>query len=345
MEINNISHKDSIWTLNKDKASLWLPYLSAITKSKGSKWLFEYNGGEVLAELNKVDFVLFYGASCAIPLSLFDDFRKHGIIAILHRRNIALPYVFHCSSLLSTKDDILTKQILTRENKTRCNYLSKCLVRERLKSLEWLTPIPASHYIKLRAEKRPQHIMAMEATHTKSYWDAYRRELNLPDNWTRRSKDDVTEALDACSYFLVGVILRWVLFHRLSPSHAFLHTSSDYISLVYDLIEPYRYLIEKSVARAIVKNEDGDWIARSMTELKDLLDGWCYVPTQKAYVKRKGLLHGVVLALRAYLQGDSRMFVIPLEGDKKGGRPVNSGYWIPGQKGSLDKKFARKAKR
>lgn len=65
--------------------------------------------------------------------------------------------------------------------------------------------------------------------------------------------------------------------------------------------------------------------------MKALLEEVVYVPVTKQYVRRKNLLHGIVLALRAYLIGESRHFIIPKEGISKGGRPPNCGYRLPGE--------------
>lgn len=43
------------------------------------------------------------------------------------------------------------------------------------------------------------------------------------------------------------------------------------------------------------------------------------------------LLHGVVLALRAYLFGNSHRFIIPSVDKPNGGRPVKAGYLLYGR--------------
>lgn len=333
MENLDISHEKSIWTLKTGgRISLWFPYLSKIEKN-GKKWRFIYNGGELEVDLTSVDFVLFYGANCDIPLSLLDDFNKHNIIAILHRRNIPTPYIFHCSNLVDTKHDVLTKQILYRESELKRNYIAKTLIRERLKSMAWLIDVPDAHYQQLRAAKKMTIIIGYEAQHTKRYWREYAQKLNLSE-WQRRDDNDpVSAALDACSFFLSGILLRWILFHKLSPAHAYIHQPTTYTSLVYDLMEPYRYLFEQAVFDCISK--EGDLTKNAIARLNELLDEWCYIPTHKSYIRRKNLLHGVVLALRAYLLGESKLFVVPVEGVKNGGRPVNVGYRIPGEKKEL----------
>lgn len=334
MKINGINHKKQIWTWNSKSAgkkSLWLPYLQNAIKHKGSTWIFKFNGGEIKAELEKIDFILFYGASCDIPLKLFDDFNKYRIIAILHRRNIATPYVFYCSDFIDHKSDVLTKQILARENGIKSKFIAKTLIRERLKSMDWLIDVPETHYTRLRASKSLKEIRGIESQHSRRYWEAYSSFVNYTE-WKRRSDTPIAHALDACSSFMSGIMLRWILFHKLSPAHGYLHEPTKYTSLVFDLLEPYRYIFEQSVSDAYMKSGDDALIENSISILKDKLDEWVYVPSHKGYVRRKNLLHGAVLALRSYLIGDSKLIVIPYEGKKIGGRPVDAGYFIPGFK-------------
>ena len=51
MEINELQHPNSVWTWKnnsrRQKASLWLPYFSGVTKVRGDRYCFEYNGGLV----------------------------------------------------------------------------------------------------------------------------------------------------------------------------------------------------------------------------------------------------------------------------------------------------------
>ena len=151
----------------------------------------------------------------------------------------------------------------------------------------------------------------------------------------RRTDNPLSAALDAGSKFIYGILLRWILFHKLSPCHAYLHEPTDYPSLVYDLIEPYRYMIEDAVAISYMSDKNIDekkLVAKSLEELKRILNEVVYVPASRQMVRRKNLLHGIVLALRAYLLGETKRFVIPVEGKKKGGRPPKISYRLPGER-------------
>ena len=62
-----------------------------------------------------------------------------------------------------------------------------------------------------------------------------------------------------------------------------------------------------------------------------MLEETVYVPATRQVVRRKNLLHGNVLALRAYLAGDMRRFIVPAEGERSGGRPLKVSFRLPGE--------------
>ena len=106
------------------------------------------------------------------------------------------------------------------------------------------------------------------------------------------------------------------------------------MGLVYDLMEPARYMIEEAVAGAC-RTHPPDNASDSLTKatlsgLKNDMEKVVYVPATHQFVRRKNLLHGSVLALRAYLAGDMRRFIVPAAGERKGGRPPKVSYRLPG---------------
>ena len=335
MEINELQHPDSIWTWKSNKrgrrSTVWLPYVSEVTRTKKPKWKFKFNGGELETELSKVDCLMFYGATGSIPVELIDELAVQRIPLIVHRRNIGRPAVFLPAPNVDA-DDILTSQILVRVNETKRNYLARTFIRERFLAIQDVYPLAPSVLRRLSQSKTLKTIRAWEAEHSKKYWSRYFSEIGYPDI-SRRSKGPVQSALNAGSMFLSGIILRWALLHRLSPSHGYLHQGTDYAALIYDLMEPSRYLIENAVSHAVKNGSscDTDNITKyTLSGLKASLEEIVYVPATRQHVRRKNLLHGSVLALRAYLSGDMRRFVIPVPGSKRGGRPPNISYRLPG---------------
>lgn len=332
MEIGEFQHQDFVWTWKGNRAgsrvSLWLPYFDGVEKVKGSRYRFRYNGGEFEADLKQVDFIMLYGASGSLPVEFLDDLNTQRITLFVHRRNLPKPFIFHPAP--ATDDvDVLTRQIVHRQNAHKSAYIARTLIAERFRSMRWLMPVPDSTLKDLRQRRDQDAIRNLEAQITRRYWDAYFDRLGV--DASRRESGPWKAALDAGSMFLYGVMLRWILFHKLSPAHGFLHLPTSYPSLAHDLMEPYRYLIEQAAGAVFAKTQDeAKLTAGTLARLKTVLDEPVYVPATRQTVRRKNLLHGGVLALRAYLVGDSMRLVLPVEGVRAGGRPPRTGYALPG---------------
>jgi CRISPR/Cas system-associated endonuclease Cas1 len=329
--MDEFQHPDSIWTWassgRKSKASLWIPYLQSITKVKGIKgnWDVAFNGGEFRIDLNKVEVILFYGASGDLPLTFLDDLAARRIPALFHRRNLPDPYVF-VPAARRDDSDILSAQVMVRQNAIKSCFIARTLVRERFKATKF--PIAGVFYKGLVKLRDVKDIRLVEAHQSKTYWEKYFADLGQA-GVSRRSANPVSAALDAGSFFLYGIFLRWVLMHKMSPAHGFLHVTTGYPSLVYDLMEPYRYIIEDAVAKC-VRLECKDLTEATLGEMKSSLDEVVFAPSHRTYVRRKNLLHGAVLSLRSYLLGETKRLVLPTEGEKMGGRPPKMSYKLPG---------------
>lgn len=335
MEIGEKQHPDSIWTWKSNKrgakVSLWLPYFQGVKKLRGGKYEFAWNGGEVCADLRQLDCIMIYGATGTLDVSFLDALRKHRVPLLIHRRNMDEPAVF-LPALRPDPDDILTKQILLRVNQTRASCIARVLVRERFRAVQGDDFIGDSEWRRLARMRRVSDIRLVEAKLAQRYWRRYFAALGMPGQARRDRGAAVPAALDACCFFLYGVILRWVLVHRMSPSHGYLHVGTNYSGLIYDLMEPYRYLTERAVARAVMRlGADSDQLTgASLANIKGLLEQWVYIPITRQEARRKNLLHGIVLALRAWLAGDMRRLVIPTEGAPRGGRPPDVSWSVPG---------------
>ncbi len=338
-EITDNQDLDFVWTWKSNsrssKVSLWLPYFSEAKKiPRTKKWHVAYNGGALLVDLDRIDFIMFYGATGDLSLEFLDALSQHRISLMIHRRNQRYPYVFH-PSVIGDDVDVLSKQILIREHQQKRVYIARTLIRERLSRFSPVFEVSPIYLKRLSSAKNIADVRVIEADMTAKYWTRWFSELGADDE-TRRGGGPIAAALDAGSKFLFGVILRWVLFHKLSPCHGFLHEPTSYPSLIYDLMEPYRYLVEVSVTEAVKSSgtanaDEKKIIARTLANLKENLEEVVYVPATRQYVRRKNLLHGIVLALRAYLLNESLRLVIPTEGKKNGGRPPKIGYRLPGE--------------
>ena len=333
--MNQNQHPDSIWTWKSNrrrgKASIWIPYLQDIKKMTGDKWKLTYNGGEVTIAPRHVDSIMFYGASGSLPTAFIDEMAQKRVSLLIHRRNLTIPICF-LPGQRSDDADILTKQILFRENNTRRCYIARTLMRPRFDAVSHFVPVPEKERAALAKMRSIEKIRGWEATKARRYWTRYFKELGFPDA-KRRTESPLASALNAGSMFMTGILLRWVHVHKLSPAHGYLHVRTEYMSLVYDLLEPYRYIIEEAVRRAALNGSEKEidtLTAKTMENIKRLLDETVYVPATRQRVRRKNLLHGVVLALRAYLIGDMKRLVVPVEGQPIGGRPIKISYTLPG---------------
>ena len=335
MEINQFSHPDSIWTYKgagrAQKVSVWLPYLHEIEKEKKPyTYTASYNGGGVTLDLSKVDCIMIYGNCGQLPVAFLDDLGTRRIPLLIHRRNLANPYCFIPARRDDDKD-MLSKQILYRENHIRRVYIARTLIRERIKSFSVVTGAQAVLLSKLHKARTIQDVRAIEAKSTKIYWKYFYAACGQKGVSRRDTSQPINQALNACSVFFTGILLRWVLLHRLAPTHGFLHEPSGYTALVYDLIEPVRYWMEQAVYKAVMKTTDPEkYTPYALKILKDMMDDKVYVPATHQWVRKKSVLHGMVLALRAYLAGDMQRLVLPVTGEKKAGRPPKISYKLPG---------------
>lgn len=331
-------HSDFIWTWKSNdrgsKVSLWLPYFSeAVKVPRSKKWKISYNGGTLELDLAQVDFVMLYGATGSLSVEFLDALAQHKIPMMIHRTHKTNAYLFFPAPR-NDDVDILTHQIQVRAHQQKRVYVAKTLIRKRLQQFSPVFDVPAVYLDRLAKTKSLEAIRSIEAVQTAKFWKRWFAQLGV--DGSRRKEGLFKAALDSGSVFFHGIVLRWILLHKLSPCHGFMHEPTTYPSLVYDLIEPYRYLIEKSVAKAYLSFESSDveekeLVARSVNELKHLLNEVVYVPQTRQYVRRKNLLHGIVLSLRAYLLNEELRFVIPMEGEKKGGRPPKVGFRLPGE--------------
>jgi CRISPR/Cas system-associated endonuclease Cas1 len=328
----SLTHPDFISTFKRSRGakrhSIWLPYFAGATKTRGANYEFRYNGGTIVVSLKSLDVIMLYGATGTLDVGFLDDCATYNVVILIHRRGVAAPTLIFTEKS-HTGEDVLTAQITTREHQIRATYLARTLVKARLDSS--LTTMTTAFRAKLDKARSITAVRLLEAEATKRHWSRFYSELSVEAS-RRNDAHAVNKALDASSVFMLSVILRWVLFHRLSAAHGFLHEPTRYASLVYDLMEPYRYIGEQAVMRVYRAGmSEKALVASSIEELKAMLDEEVYLTATHQLVIRKTLLHGVVLALRAYLLGEMTRFVVPTEGPRRGGRKIVLSYTLPGR--------------
>ncbi|GGF91135.1 MULTISPECIES: CRISPR-associated endonuclease Cas1 [Cysteiniphilum] len=333
MEIEKKNQEDSIWTWKKTtsgkaKTSLWIPYLIKFEYSK-SKWWIHFNGGSVHLDFSKVDMIMFYGKTDAdLPFDVINLCLSNDITLMFYRRNLKLPYIMTGGNTKITNTDNLSKQIIARSYDKKRLLYARTLIRYKFKYIESYIFISKETYASLPKCNKLSDLRAIEADYSRRYWSAYFLSIGQPEI-NRRDDHVINDAINACCFFLSSIIMRWCIYHKLSIFHGFLHEGINYASLVYDLIEPYRYFIDESVKESYISGKEDSLTGRSIENLKRKLEEKVYCSTTNQYVKNKAFLHGVVLALRSHLVGDSKKFVPPTQGVKSGGRPLKLAYKLP----------------
>lgn len=183
-EIDEFQHPDSIWTWKSNKrggkTTLWLPYVSRVERVKKSAWRFTYNGGEVDADVARLDCVMFYGASGQIPVALVDELATRRVPLLVHRRNVGRPAVF-LPAPRADAGDILTKQIVARTHSPKRAYIARTLVRERFRGVADIFPLPDTAYRRLARTRTLGQVRLWEAEHSRKYWRKYFAGLGHPD--------------------------------------------------------------------------------------------------------------------------------------------------------------------
>lgn len=327
------------------RTPVWLPYLEEINVSSGGVLDFKYKGGEGKASLKNISCIMIYGETeFPVMLKTFEKITRAGIPIIYTRRNIATPMVIH-GGLRHDIEDTITKQIKVRENKTKKKHIARTLLKNKMKSMEYILPS-----FELPENADIDKLRNIEASHAKKYWEIYFEKLGHSE-WTRRGdetgKNPVSKVLDAASRFISGIALRWILFHHLSPSHGFLHTPTDYQSLVYDLMEPYRGIFELELLKLFVENEhllyndsEDKLLGSAINRIKEKYNERCYCPLTRQIVTYHELIHGCVLSLKYYCLGKhkvkdkivhQRKFLIPMPGKPNGGRPPKVDFLLYGR--------------
>lgn len=323
---------------SKNKFFYWFPYTNLIN-TKGNSVTFNYSGGVETANFDKIHSILLYGTHPPLKQNFLQKCIDSGIPITIHRRN-RHQAIWINPSVSTNEQNLLTKQILYREDMRKRKYIVRQILKAKFKSMRWLTEIPNE---KIEASMSLTELVGIESWHAKKYWNSYYEKLGH-SNWTRRSEksNPVNKALNAASKFISGICLRWVVFHKLSPHHAYLHKPTSYPSLIYDVMEPYRGYFDKVVFDTAIlaqKNnlDTRQYIANSIEAIKKLLNDKVYCHSTQQIVTFHELIHGFILALRVYLLGENDRFIVPHPGQPQSGRPIKAGYKLYGRRaGKID---------
>lgn len=333
MEQLTDQHWISTWPSGPSGKGIWyLPYLQSlepINKVKiPSLWRAKFQGGEVDIDLSRAENVVVYGPAGSLPILFLHAAAQHQAAVSFQRAHGAALHSLYPSGR-SDRNDLLSAQIRARDDARRRMYVARTLVLARIQSQSWLA---GSGYRTGLSEVKKSRTLAelrtAEASQARRYFDVFFESSGVPS--TRRDGGPLAQSIDASLMLMRGSITRWILAHHLSPHHGFLHEPSSYASLVFDLIEPYRTWAERAAHEA-AKSDQGASPAAAVDALKRLLAEPIYCTVTSQWVRRKSMLHGIVLALRAYLSGDMLRLTLPFEDRPKPGRPYQVTYRLPGE--------------
>lgn len=329
-------HPKSIWQLDGKQYIYYFPYMSKVTRAKVGVWEVVYNGGVERVRLSNTSLITFVGANERtgdLPLLfIVEAARSRTAIMICktHQRQPALIVAGGANA----KEDVLSAQILHRENEKQSAYIARTLIAECFSARQELVARPVTIETKLSATRTVKAAMQIEAHATLDYWQRYYQSLGL-NGVSRRAKHPVNDALNALSRYQSGILLRWCLVHGLSPIHGFLHRRSTYEALIYDLMEPYRVYLEMAVKHAVAEvgteAQSSDMIDAATKAYKLLMDEQVLIEPTNQRVYRRAMLQGPVIALRHYLTKRMKRFLPPRETDNKQGRPFKCSYRVPGE--------------
>jgi CRISPR/Cas system-associated endonuclease Cas1 len=314
-------------SLMDKRLPMWLPYLQSIKETKRGVFEFVFNGGVETRSLDEIRSIMVYGdADCDLDVKIIDKIVRAGIPIIIHRRNMSQP-IYITGGERADPENTIFYQMEAEGEARKTAHIARQILQAKFRSMNYILPEP-----RLPQFASVDKMRNIEAVHARKYWEQYFAALGHAE-WTRRGHNPAAAALDASSKFVSGIVLRWVTYHHLSPFHGFLHQPHDYPSLVYDLMEPTRGLIEK---RLLVFWKNGgvkpeNYLTAGIAELKDWLDEKVYVPLTRQIVTNHELLHGSVLSLKYYLLKKQRKFLIPLPGRPNGGRPPKVNFLLYGR--------------
>lgn len=308
------------------RTPVWIPYLLHL-EIKGKKLLrAHYNGGLLELPLSSIESLMLYCPKCDIKLEYLSEFGRKKIPIVIHQTHIPTP-TYIVSGPSQDANDVLSSQLIFRADNRRRRYIARMLLHAKFIDQRWLIPqlqIPPLSRLSI------QQLRTVEAVTAKRYWEKYFDRLGFRGE-NRRGEHEISQALDALSRFASGIILRWTTYHHLSPFHGFLHEPTDYPSLIYDFLEPYRSNIDRVVFDEVKTAGIERLTERSTVVFKRIMDEQVYCPLTRQVVSRKVFWHGIALALRSYLLGDMNRFCVPIPGEKNGGRPVKVSWQLPGR--------------
>ena len=153
-------------------------------------------------------------------------------------------------------------------------------------------------------------VMSIEAQAANIYWDGMKHVLGdygFKERLQRRDKsvviDTANYALNVAYNNLAGSIWRYVLRYSLDPFQGFLHARRPgKLSLVYDLMEPYRPIVDRFVATFLRRTGSREIKRLKRAELARLLSRKYYEDFMKSKIEYRGRSTSVEATMFWYVQ-------------------------------------------
>ena len=110
-----------------------------------------------------------YGLAGDLPIAFLDDLSAHGICLMIHRRNMPHPLIMY-TSFPTDLNDLLTKQILYRENNIKRVYISRAFLLKRFDAFTLIPEVADRGSFQLNKAKDIVTLRTIEAEVTAKFW-------------------------------------------------------------------------------------------------------------------------------------------------------------------------------
>lgn len=240
---------------DKKGSYVFVSYLQEMVSLDGrDTWLIKDRDLSFEVDLARAKVITFYGKSDAsVSLSFIYAANRNGVSLNFFTRNMKESITLGRTGRAVNKD-IVSLQVLARQDERRRNYIARVILGAKIKTQNWLIPYEPALITK---KNNIEQLRVIEANYARRYWKKYFLQFKESDRPTSRQKDnhnEINKALNAGYFMLSTSINRWLHHHGFSIFHAYIHTSVNYETLSYDLLEPYRWIVDKSVIRVYQKH-------------------------------------------------------------------------------------------
>ena len=159
-------------------------------------------------------------------------------------------------------------------------------------------------------EECRRKIMSVEAQAANIYWDGMRlvfSEYGFKERLQRRDKSKEIDVVNLCLNVayngLAGTVWKYVLRFSLDPFQGFLHSRRPgKLSLVFDLMEPYRPIVDRFVASFLYKMDKRELKKMSRASLARLLSRKYYEEFTVSKIEYKGRRMSIEASVFWYVQ-------------------------------------------